>query len=218
MTVSKAGGRKIRVRGAPQANIRISLCTCEKVAENGALRGGGACFWHPFYDTQTRTSSRFNLFLCSNASSAQRASPIEPFFDIYSHPFHLRPFIEGPILALRASSMNRLLSIYSAHYGSRYIEDYIPSFKSIEDKRGSVLSPNPTRRYAYQVSAGPSPPQFPCRTITEPDKKTCQTQNVMLPDRNPNWHCVNYGITFRSKFIHDFLCLEELEINSYTNN
>jgi hypothetical protein len=77
-------------------NIRISLGTCEKAAENGAF---GTCFRHPFHRPQTRASGRFNLFLGSGAPSAQRASTAEPLFTFsistLTHPPHLPPFLRG---------------------------------------------------------------------------------------------------------------------------
>ena len=61
-------------------NYRYSLCTCEKTAESGAL-----CT-----TPQPTRSGRFNLFLGSEAPSAQRASTVDfitHIFDIYSHLF-----------------------------------------------------------------------------------------------------------------------------------
>jgi hypothetical protein len=85
---------------------RISLCTCEKAAENGAF---GSCFRHPFHRTPTRASGRFNLFLGPGAPSAQRASTAEPLLifstSTLTHPSHLPPSLEGPILAPRAQSL-----------------------------------------------------------------------------------------------------------------
>jgi hypothetical protein len=83
----------------------ISLCTCEKAAENGAFRG---CFRHPFHHTSTGVSGRFNLFLGFRALSAQRASNAE-CCSRFRHPlsltFPLPPSSERPILAPRALSL-----------------------------------------------------------------------------------------------------------------
>src|SRR5436305_2135193 len=60
---------------AAESLYGISLCTCEKAAENSAF---GSCFRRPFHHTPTRPSGRFNLFLGSSAPSDQRASTAEP--------------------------------------------------------------------------------------------------------------------------------------------
>src|SRR5271155_3002547 len=90
------------------AIYRQSLCTCENAAENDAF---GSCFRHPFHHTPTRASGRFNLFLGSGAPSAQRASTAEPLLmfstSTLTHPPHLPPSSEGPILAPRALSPMR---------------------------------------------------------------------------------------------------------------
>jgi hypothetical protein len=83
---------------------RISLCTCEKAAENGAF---GGCFRHPFHHTPTHTSGRFNPFLGSSAPSAQRASTVETLLTFSISTLTLPtspPSSEGPILAPRALS------------------------------------------------------------------------------------------------------------------
>ena len=60
----------------PRIN-RISLCICEKAAENDAF---GSCLRHPFHHNPTRTSGRFNLFLGSSPESLHCRN-------IHSHPF-----------------------------------------------------------------------------------------------------------------------------------
>src|SRR5271155_1228168 len=99
------------------AIYRQSLCTCEKAAENGAF---GSCFRHPFHHTPTRASGRFNLFLGSGASSAQRASTAETVahgFDIHSHspspPPPPSPLPQRDLFWLyELCPQNGLLSIY----------------------------------------------------------------------------------------------------------
>jgi hypothetical protein len=103
-------------------NHSISLCTCERAAENGAF---GSCFRQPFHHSPTRTSGRFNLFLGSSAPSAQRASTVivAHVFDIHSHsPSPPPPLSQRDLFWLHElCPQNGHLSIYPAHHGSRYI-------------------------------------------------------------------------------------------------
>jgi len=67
----------------------ISLCTCEKVAENGCP---GGCFRHLLDQSPTHTSGRFNHFLGFSASNADHSSR-------FRHPLSLTllspPFLRG---------------------------------------------------------------------------------------------------------------------------
>jgi hypothetical protein len=81
---------------------RISLRTCEKVAENG---GPGAPFSAPFPPKPNSLSGRFNLFLGPGAPSAQRAS-CRLFLTFSTQlPSPSLPSSEGPNFAPRALSL-----------------------------------------------------------------------------------------------------------------
>ena len=73
-------------------NYSISLCTCEKTAENSAF---GCCLRHPFHHNPTRASGRFNLFLGSGAQRASTAETVAHVFEIHSHSPSLPPFLRG---------------------------------------------------------------------------------------------------------------------------
>src|SRR5436305_8519295 len=84
--------------------FRISLCTCKKVAENGAF---GNCFRHPFHQTPTRASGRFDLILVSNAPKRPESlhrRTVAHVFDIQSYsPSPPPPFLRGTCFGSKSS-------------------------------------------------------------------------------------------------------------------
>jgi hypothetical protein len=86
-----------------QAN-HISLCICEKVAENGAF---GGCFRHPFHHTLTGYElTALTLFRLQRAKRPEslRRRTVAHVFDIHSHSLSLPPhFLRGTYIGSTSS-------------------------------------------------------------------------------------------------------------------
>jgi hypothetical protein len=108
----------------------------------------GDCFRRLFHRTPTRASHRFNLFRLSRQASTVLSLPRRPFLIFSSSIFCLHLPVTPSFLGTNTGDLfrlldpcarKRLLSIYPADYGSRYIWDSVPICQSPSPPYSSSL-------------------------------------------------------------------------------